>query len=150
MLQGGLHHANHVLPTVLNKSLPLQEFLSESEVQSRAEVTGRTRVFHNQAGTAFSVSWSGHAWSGRLCRLSAVSGGTASYRGMSRPANAEGYPGPAWLWNTLVRPLTSALDCIYSGFRRRGLRSCLPTCAAAESLVMTAAAGRCSQRHRRR
>ena len=30
---------------------------------------------------------------------------------MSQPGNAEGYPGPAWLCYTLVRPLTSARDC---------------------------------------
>ena len=33
---------------------------------------------------------------------------------MSRPANTEGYHGPAWLWYTLVRPLTSARDCPYT------------------------------------
>ena len=55
-------------------------------------VEGRNKWTHyglpqpGRARVAFTVIRSGHAWSGRLCRFSAVSGGTASSPG-----------GPGWL-----------------------------------------------------
>ena len=55
-------------------------------VHSRGQkyIRGRTRVYIPQpgrAGISFSVSRSGNAWSGRLCRPSVVSGGTVSSPG---------------------------------------------------------------------
>ena len=57
-------------------------------VLSGAEISGNTRVPISQpgrAGVALSVSRLGDAWSGRLCRLSAVSDGTACPLPLSVP-----------------------------------------------------------------
>ena len=73
--------SSHLWP-VTGTSLPQKSSsVTPHKVQSGAEMSGRTRVYLSQlgrAGVAFTVSRSEHAWSGRLCRFSAVSGGTAS------------------------------------------------------------------------
>ena len=91
-------------------------------VQPLAEVSERTRLcilcrayyaylilpMHSQGRGTLQHS---SAWRGCCAAWHRWEVAQPTTPGMSRPANAEGYPGPTWSWYTLVRPFTSARDC---------------------------------------